>query len=494
MATGAAAVENRIAASSAVASAKNRDGLISLLHRGREAYKEWVRRAVIQRNRVDVLAELVLGYTVHPRVHFPIIQHQLRNPQSMTLAFRTAGKTTIGTIAKMIHVILKNPNFHVILASKVAENAEDMLGEVKGHFESNEELRDIFGDYVGDKQWDERSIVVRPRTRNAKEPTVATVGVGSAVASKHYDIGFGDDLLDETNSRTDHQRQSIKTWYYKVFKPCILPPDPLVDHRGEIHILGTRYHYEDLYQHFQDHEYKGKTLVIPALDENDQSVYPEKFKTAYLHELREDAGPIIFNSQYQCNTEAMKGEIFAYDDCDIVPAESYPALDRLKVGVGVDLAIGEGEQHDFFAIVVVGEDEHGHLWVLDFIEQRLSFSAQQATIEDVYQRFERSIIGAFIEANAYQKAQPGELKKKHPSWLIRPVLTHRDKVTRAWKLTPIFEQRRIHFMPHHTKLIDRLVSFPHGKRDLFDALDFAITGLQGKRLRERTRRAEPGLM
>jgi len=494
MSASSAVVEDRISAATAVTTAKTRDGLINLFHHSREAYKEWVRRAVVERNRLDILAELVLGYIIHPKIHFPIIQHQMRNPMSMILAFRSAGKTTVGTIAKSIHMILKNANIRIILGSKVAENAADMLSEIKGHFQNNEELIDIFGNFVGERQWDERSIEVRPRTKWSKEPTIMTVGVGTAVASKHYDVGICDDLLDEENSRTEHQRQSIKTWYYKVFKPCIDPPDPLVDHKGEIHVLGTRYHYEDLYAHFQSHEYKDATLVIPALDARDQSIWPERFSTKHLHELREDGGVIIFNSQYKCDTEAMRGEIFSYDQCDIVRADAYPMMDSLTVGIGVDLAIGQQEQHDNYAHVVLGKDPRDELWVLDFLERKLTFSKQQEAIEDAYKRYQKWLKGVAIEANAYQLAQPTDLKEKHPDWVIRPVVTTKDKVTRAWKLTPLFEQRRIHFMPSHHRLIDCLVSFPHGRKDLFDALDIAVSFLRGKRFERKRRAEEPGVL
>ena len=52
-----------------------------------------------------------------------------------------------------------------------------------------------------------------------------------------------DDVVDDDNSRTEHQRQKLLTWYRKVLLPCLEP-------NGEIHAIGTRYHPMDLYGHF----------------------------------------------------------------------------------------------------------------------------------------------------------------------------------------------------------------------------------------------------
>lgn len=490
-----AEVDRTISASTTLGSARTREGLLGLLTQAHESTNEWIRRQVLNNDRIDILAEQVLGYDIHPNIHFPLVQHQLSHTESLTLIFRGAGKTTIGTIAFCIWLILKDPNIRILLASKVASNAEDMLSEIKGHFETNERLREIFGEYVGDRQWDAKSIEVMKRTAVHKEPTIMTVGVGTAVASKHYDIAIGDDLVDEENSRTAHQRSAIKTWYYKTFLPCIMPPDDVVPLRGRVHVLGTRYHYDDLYGWLLTHEMKRSTLTIPSLDEKDESNYPERFPTEFLHKKRENAGVIIFNSQFQCSTDAMRGDIFEFDDCDVQPITAFPPPESMSIGIGVDLAIGRKSTNDYFAVVVVGETEDEHLWVLDFLNRRLRFGDQPRTVETYYERWERWLRCCTIEAVAYQAVLPELLKDKHKDWLIRPYKTHKDKITRAHKLSPLFEQHRIHFRPDQHAIIDQLVTFPHGDHDdLFDALDLAIAGLRLTRRRSMRIREEPGLL
>jgi phage terminase large subunit-like protein len=475
----------------------NRTQLLQLLEQTKETRTEWIRRMVIQHNRIDILAEMVLGYTIAPRLHRRILLHQLRHKKSLTLIYRGAGKTTVGTITKAIHLILQDPNVRILITSKTAKNAEDFLKEIKGHFEANERFREIFGDFVGDNRWDQSAIEVKGRTRPAKEPTINTVGMGGAIASKHYDVILADDLVDEENSRTKVQREHMLEWHYKVLTPTLRPPHDEFPYRGQMHYLGTRFHYEDLYGHLTQGssdgsgaELKDSTLIIPALDENGQSHWPEMHPPEWFHEKKRTYGLIRYKSQYECDTEAMKGKIFQYDHCQVLDDKDFPSIEQIPTYMGIDLAIGEEEQHDMFAIVVVGRNDSG-IFVMDFFEGQLRFKDQTEKILELGKRWQ--ITRGGIETNAYQKAQYQAVREANPWLNLRPLVTVKDKVTRAWKLTPLFEAQKVFFRRGQQRLIEHLVLFPdHRLKDLFDAFDLAV---QASTARTRKRRKhEPGLI
>lgn len=468
-----------------------RDRLADLLETARDVRNTWIKYQIVVNGRNDILASLLLGYEVVPTLHFPMILHQALYPQSMTLAFRGSGKTTIETIVDAIGEIVRDPNIRILIASKTLVNAQDFLKEIKGHFEGNEKFIEVFGNYVGKKQWDERSIEVRARTESRKEPTIMTVGVDGAVASKHYDILYGDDLVEEENSRTEHMRNRLKRWFYSVLMPCLEPPDPKIPGRGKLRMSGTRYHPEDLYDHLQKHELAESTLVIPALDQNDKSAWPAKFPNEDLIAKRKNMGVVIFNAQFQCDCEAMKGEIFHYDHFMRHPEVDFPALEEMKIYMGVDLAIGEKESNDMFSIVVLGIKD-GHYWIIDFEESRLRFNVQTDRILTYYKKY--NPIWCAVETNAYQKAQIHNLKDQHPNFRGLSIVTLKDKVTRAWKLTPHFESGKVHFRESDTLLMDRLVTRSATIKkhwDPFDALDLAFTAGTRKR---RARREKVGLI
>ena len=119
---------------------------MDLLQHHKQISNEWLKRLVLEGHRIDVLADAILGYQVKQH-HLRIAKHQYENPWSQALVWRGAGKTTIATVTWAIWMILLNPDIRILFASKTSANAQDFLKEVKRHFETNERLREIFGDY-----------------------------------------------------------------------------------------------------------------------------------------------------------------------------------------------------------------------------------------------------------------------------------------------------------------------------------------------------------
>jgi len=469
--------------------------LVEYYRRCRSMNNEWIRRQVIQNNRIDILAAAVLGLTVMP-FHVAMLKWQFAHPDNLQLIFRGAGKSTLCTETKCIHLLLKDPNLRILIASKTAQNAEGFLRGIKKHFEQNERLAEVFGQYYDARKvtkWDNREIEVLPRRSPNKEASITCVGADGTIVSKHYDVIIEDDIVDEENSRTQHQRDKLVSWAYTTLDPTVEPPDPKVPHRGERHRLGTRYHHLDYYGHLISHELKNHVHIIKALDELGRSPWPEKYPPKWFTAKREKSGLIIFNAQYQNDTDAMKGEIFQYDDCQRVPDTEWPDAQGLQVFMGVDLAIGEDETNDKFAIVVIGVNkDRTAFYVLDHYEDQLRFGAQTAKIKEYAKRWDPIRIA--IETNAYQAAQYQTLKDTDPDIRLRPVITDKDKVTRAWKLSSLFEEKKMFFRESQLLLIEHLVLFPnHQHDDLFDAFDLAVLASKlGKR--RRTRDKEPGLI
>lgn len=477
----------------------SRDELVDIYRHYRSVSNEVIRRAVIERNRIDVLASVVLGYEVQP-FHLSMLQFQFRHPQSLQLGYRGSGKTTICTIAKSIHLLLKDPNLRIMLCSKTTSNTQDFLKEIKDHFENNERLAEIFGPYYDPRRvakWDETKIDVLPRTRVGKESSITCAGVDATITSRHVDVVFCDDLVVEENSRTKYMRQQVRTWYYKTLDPCLEPPDPSVPHRGERHILGTRYHYDDLYGYLIKKEMEEHHRVIPSLDAEGRSPWPEKHSPEWLKEKKKNMGTIFFNSQYQCDCEAMKGEFFDYDDCQVIDDDQIPK--SLRIFQGNDLATSEKEKRKNaqYANVTIGIDPMtGNIYFLDFYLGHLGFPQQMDRAIEMHKKHDPIRSGA--ESNAYQKAFVQESKKRakedKQEYRFIPIYTDKDKVTRAMKLTPLWEAKRVFFRKNMEPLIDQFVLFPnHDYDDGLDATDIAIRASRKKR-RGGRRREEPGLI
>jgi predicted phage terminase large subunit-like protein len=475
-----------------------RSELVNMYKHYRFMSNEWVKRQILDNNRIDILASVVLGYDLTP-MHLSILKNTITVPDGLLLCFRGAGKSTVGTIVPVIFYLLKDPNLRIVIASKTASNAQGFLREIKNHFETNERLREIFGPYYESgkmDKWDESEITVLPRTSTDKEASVTCVGVGQTIVSKHYDALFGDDLVDEDNSQTPYMRDKTETWYYKTLEPTLEPPSEDCELRGRRHIRGTRYHYDDQYGRWIKGEYSTRHLIIPALNEDGQSPWPEKWPPEEFARRRANSGLIIFNSQYQCDTEAMKGEIFQYDDCQMISSEDVPELKKLRIYLGVDLAISKKEDADHFAIVAIGVDKIGNIYVLDCKSGKFRFKKQTDIILNFAEKWIPERTG--LESNGYQAAQ-GEVSKedadeKGIQLNLKGRETDQDKVRRAWKLSPKFENKRVFFVKNRCEPVrDQIVMFPAAKlKDYFDALDHAIWA--SRRRKRKRRQSEPGII
>jgi hypothetical protein len=472
---------------------KRKDELVALYERQRVLKNELLKKKIIEEGRIDLLATEILGYTLWP-FHQTILGFQYGKKRSLVLAPRDSGKSSMCDYTKIIYEILRNPNVRIVLVSKTQLQAEGFLREIKNHFETNTKLKDVFGDLIG-KKWDAKEIVIKGRTSKAKESTVTAIGVGSALVGKHFDIIVGDDLVDEENSRTELQRERLRTWFYQSLYKTLEP-------EGEIHLIGTRYHYLDFWGHVMgDTEYDGAGefkdhfMRVKALDEDPEtgeqiSFWPQKFSVEKLLEDKTNMGTIIFNAQMQNDTQAMKGVIFKerwfryYDE---------EPVNILKYS-GVDLAISTSKKANKFAHVTIGVDLKGNVYILSYFARRGVTPSQQTNIISERGMDEQPLFIA-IEANAYQASKAVEVADYNPRLNIKKVFTDIDKKLKGWKAAALAEAGKLYIREDQKAFRDHLLLFTGddgGDDDLFDAFFNALTIAIYKRVKKE--RKEPGLI
>lgn len=424
-------------------------------------------------------------------LHASIIHNVSDNQASMDLAPRGHGKSTIGDVDFCITKVLRNPDIRIMIGSKTQTQASAFLKEIRTHFEQNVNLIRIFGDWKKsrDNVWNDKEFTVNRRTVIKKEATVSALGASGAVVSKHFDIIIGDDLVGFENARTEAQRKVLKEWFYSSLYPT-LEPD------GEIHILGTRYSPMDLYEDLiKSKNYKiNVQQAITVKDGQEYSLWESKFSLEKLRSIREEAGLIIFNMQYQNNTELAKGKIFKYKyfkhfeeyDIDydlnrvrvkVLDSQGVPYWIPVRIYMGADLAISEDEtsNNDYFVLTVIGVDKNKNVYVLDYLKERLTFNAQLNAILDYGKNKFPMVERIGVETVQYQKSLAQEIRRLSLLPVIN-IQTSKDKVTRAMRRSALFENGKVWFRIGMDDLEECLLLFPEVDHDdLFDGLDFALT-------------------
>lgn len=459
-------------------------------HNGSECIRASVLKGAVEDDEDFRVAHYLVCKFVTKRkvtlLHRKIIGNVGGNLYTLDLAPRGFGKSTIGDVDFCITKILRDPEIRIMIGSKTQTQAEAFLKEIREHFESNMDLIEIFGDLRG-KKWTDKEFTISNRKVIKKEATVTALGSSGQVVSKHFDIIVGDDLVGFENARTESQRAKLREWFYSALRPTLEP-------HGEFHILGTRYHPNDLYQDLIDsgnYNVAVQKAINKEEDGTELSLWEEKFSLETLIKIRRESGQIIFAMQYQNETELAKGKIFKaknfrYYSEYMLDKEGNVSIRRrgengedivetVRVYMGVDLAIGEKETNDYFVNMAIGVDKDMNIYVLDYVQERLTFGEQFNQILNYgYNKFP-SVVGIGVESVAYQKALARELKRGS-SLPIYELNTSKDKTSRAMRRSALFESGKVFFRSSMMDLEECLLLFPEGEHDdLFDGLELAIT-------------------
>lgn len=408
-----------------------------------------------------------------------------KKKKKLTLIPRGHLKSTVITVGRTTQAICADPTTRVLIANATYSLACSFLTEVKRHLRFNEKIKMVWGDLTVDaEKWSENQITLSKAKQKGgkKEPTVTAMGVESNLTSQHYDIIIGDDLVNKDYANTKEQIQKTIDFY----KECLnlLEPD------GEMIIIGTRWDDKDLYGWITDPENNVledfdvfiREAFQGSLDEDREFVplYPQKFTRKHLAKLREQQGPYIFSCQYLNSPIAkddadFKQEWFIeYDPTDL---KGKP----LNKFMAIDPAISLEKEADFTAIVTVGVDEFGSVYVLDIERVKIPPNELIDLIFRKAKTYKPLVIG--IEDVAYQKTLQytisQEMQERNEYLPIRPVRpNNRTKDQRIRGLQPLYANRRI----YHNKevrnikaLEDELLRFPRGKHDdVMDALAYLL--------------------
>ena len=442
-----------------------------------------LRTLVVEKRRMDILAEFVLGYDPPQWFHKEMTDFQDEYNEGMILAFRGARKTTYCTITRCLMEIIQNPNIRILLGADSFDQAKIFLREIKHHLEKNEYFHRLFGDLsVGSEKWSESEIIINTRTRGFKEATITCVGSGTQFTGRHFDVIILDDLVIEENVATEGLRQKTHNYFYKTLLPC-LEPD------GRLWIIGTRWHEEDLYDHFAKFDYKTEHMILRILDDDEQSIWEDRFPTTRMHRIR-TGNLAAFELQWMCRSGVGVGNIFVPDHFRF-----YEALPPNVVKwQGVDLAISQKECADFFAHVTVGVQKLTSFpFLVDYRKTKIPYTQQPKFVADRFNTHP-DVCGVAVETNQYQDALRQQIIKDYPYVPTLGRWTHKDKITRANQLALILANHPLHILHQHKEFQRLLLGFPHikGSKDLFDAFELALSiGLKGRR---KSRRNEPGLI
>lgn len=377
---------------------------------------------------------------------------------------------------------LRNPNIRIGIISKSSIFASMTVSKIKHIMETNERIARTWPDLIVPKKaqkWNNSELTLI-RKATLTDPTFSSLGVGTSLAGRHFDILIFDDIVDTDHQSSDILRKRVWDWFRFVAMQTLS-----VAEYTQAHIIGTLYHPSDLYHKVIEFEKDGKgdwaSLIQPAINPDGTSFWEEMFPLSALQEIEATYGPDVFQLQYQNDPdyggsgltwEEFSGHFYKVEDLNV---------NELEVTMGVDLAAPGTEkrgQHSAFAIAVVGVDRSTQrMYVLDLLKRKnLKMSDQRAFIENYYTRYKHT---STIQVENYA-VQAFFHEYLDESELILPyakVQTGGTKESRFEHILKLVDLERLFFKEHeHNELIEEIINFPNTSADLIDAVYLAIKG------------------
>lgn len=450
---------------------------------------------------------------------FVTLEEAVHNEEASKIvraAPRGNAKSTIVSMAFVIYCAVYEIKHYIQVVSDTASQANDFLYAIKTEFEDNELLINDFGDLSGEI-WTNSDIILANAVR------IQALGAGKKVRGRRYkqyrpDLIVCDDLENDENVMSPDQRKKTKSWFTKALSKA-------GDERTDIIVIGTIIHYDSLLTHilknpiYDSKIYKAvisfsasplwdqwEELITNLADQNRMETAEAFFKeheeemmlgTKVLWEAKEDYynlmvqriadGPAAFSSEKQNEPLADDDRYFLPEWIEFYEDKDIEGIELFAVGF-VDPSMGK-KGGDYSAIISLGEDPNGYVYILDADIKRRH---PDIIINDVILKndiYHYKFFG--VETNQFQEyfkdtmekkvRELEEIEKKKVRLKLKEVNQHSDKTLRIQSLQPDIKSGRIKFKRDQQKLIEQLVNFPSASHDDGpDALEGALS-LLGKR-------------
>jgi hypothetical protein len=345
----------------------------------------------------------------------------------LLMVFRDAGKSTlVGLYCAWL--LARDSDLRILVLSAESTLATKLTRNVRRIIERHPMTKHLMPDRR--EQWASDQLTVKRRLHH-RDPSLLARGIGGNITGSRADIVICDDVevpntADGPDKRVELRERLRETGF-------VLVPG------GTQLYIGTPHSYYSIYAGEARAEV-GETapfldgfsrLVLPLLDEEGRSRWPERFTPEAIEALRTESGPVRFRSQMML--EPTHTHDLRLDPDRLV---RYAAEIEIGRGNGVgqltiagqritgaacfwDPAFGRPGQGDASVVAVVFTDEQGGYW-LHAIEY-LEFDPRQAGETDAATQLCRRVVtfltryeqpSVTVETNGIGKFLPGLLRRE----------------------------------------------------------------------------------
>ena len=433
-------------------------------------------------------------YTTGALPNPPLVERQgfdVRKNLLLLLLPRNTFKSSVVTIGFALQFILNEPNARILIDSETFSKSKAFLREIIGHLENNNRYREIFKSVHGmfpfetkhkAKLWTDSELILPCRTQDKKEPSISCAGIDVTKNGMHYDLIIADDLHSQTNVTNKEQIQNVID-HFKLAFSLLEPGKPMI-------VIGTRWDYNDLYQHIIDWESEDFNILIKSAYNADGSLFfPEILSEKELDKYRRRQGAYIFSCQYLNEPVSDENAVFRRENIihkNWEEVRGRPMNWYLSVDPSYTDPRSSGIYSDYAGLILVGMDYMRELYVRHIVRKKMTYSEiinemfniyTSPTFKDIKNM---KILLEVVGTKSLSYELSAEQRRRN-TWLpVTEIKTQaQNKEERVKGLAPFYEYKHVYHIKqcHQIEELEyELLHFPKGKHD--DILDCFATILE----------------
>lgn len=398
------------------------------------------------------------------------------------------GKSEFGSICLPAWALGKHPDWKIIQASAGDKLAANFGRQVKAIIDSPL-YKKIFPGISLSKDSKANS-----RFATNHNGMYYAVGVGTNLAGWGANLLICDDLITEKIALSGNADlyEDVWNWVTSGAMPRLQP-------EGRVLHIATRWSKQDPIGRInlkmkEDPTWERyKSIVISALDEIDESTFPEIWTTKALHTKRATMLPYMWNAQYMQKPNVASGAIISrdkwkkWDQFKKIPNSNEVEFVPPKCGVimmVMDTAYTNNKRSNPTAVTIWGcfsrvDPESGNdianIILLHSYKKKMEFPELKRQSKEWIKEWEPDII--LIEGKSSGPMLISELNQAGiPAISVVPKPLE-DKISRLNSVTSVFFSGRVWYMPTYAneQTIEEVNDFPLGDSDdLVDTTAYAV--------------------
>lgn len=288
--------------------------------------------------------------------------------------------------------------------SNTENQAIDFMKIIKREILSNPKLQHLYPTAKNAK-WAAKEIILS----NSAE--IRARGWGSSIRGGHPVWCVCDDVLTDDVIYSEMQRDKQRDYFFSAITPMVVPG-------GQIIVIGTPFHAEDLYHSLEiNPAYFFKRYA--AVLEDGSALWPTRYSKETLNIRKEELGSTRFTREYLCIPISDESSLFPERivrtnfeyEFEMPNRLSQEERQDLQVFTGVDFAMSSAVGADYTVITTIGVDKYMNRWILDIRRKKgMGLTEQLRMIQDVYFCYKPQKI--ILETNQMQRIFYDELVRK----------------------------------------------------------------------------------